>query len=117
MKLTRTLAVTAALLTLAACHSKKQQQETVLIPPGCYLTRDEAQDFANRANADLAGTRAENEANGVQANALSCGTYKVVSTRNSDGREFWGTRLDTTGCSSQATFPRFSSPQPEGKRP
>lgn len=117
MNSTRTLAITVAALTLAACHSKKQQQQNVFIPPGYYLTRAEAQDFANRANADLAKTRTENQAHGVQPNALSCGTYKVVSTRNTDGKQFWGARLDTSGCSNRPTFPRFSSPQTGGKKP
>jgi hypothetical protein len=117
MNFTRTLVIATAALMLAACHSKKQQQETVFIPPGYYLTRAEAQDFANRANADLARTRAKNKASGVQANALSCGTYKVVSTRNSDGKEFWGARFDATGCSHLPVFPRFLTPPKGAKKP
>lgn len=116
MKQLLSLFAISIMIPLAACHSKKQQQQE-FIPLGYYETRLEAQDFANRANADLAKTRAENKADGVQPNALSCGQYKVVSTRNSDGKEFWGARLDTTGCSGKPAFPRFSSPKTGGKNP
>lgn len=114
---TRTFVIALAVLSLSACHSKKKQEEQEFIPPGYYLTRAEAQNFANKANADLAKTRAENKTAGVQSNALSCGEYKVVSTQNSDGKVFWGARMDTTGCSNKPVLPRFSTPQTGGKKP
>ena len=117
MNFTRMLVITVAAVTLAACHSKKQEQENVFIPPGYYLTRTEAQDFANRANADLARTRAKEKAEGVQEKDLPCGQYRLVSTRNSDGRVFWGAKMDATGCSRKDTLPSFLSPQTGGKKP
>lgn len=117
MNFTRSLVIALAVLSLAACHSKKKQEEQEFIPPGYYLTRAEAQDFANRANADLAKTRAKERAEGIQEKDLPCGQYQLVSTRNSDGKVFWGARMDTTGCSNKPALPGFLSPQTGGKKP
>jgi hypothetical protein len=117
MNFTRTLVIATAALMLASCHSKKQQQENVFIPPGYYLTRAAAQDFANRANADLARTRAKEKAEGVQDKDLPCGQYRLVSTRNSEGRVFWGARMDAIGCSRKEALPSFLTPQTGGKKP
>lgn len=117
MNFTRTLAIALAALTLAACHSKKQQQEQEFIPPGYYLTRAEAQAFANRANGDLAKTRAKEKAEGVQDKDLPCGQYRLVTTHNSDGTEFWGAQMDATGCSNKPGFPNAPSPEAGGKKP
>jgi hypothetical protein len=117
MNITRTLVIATAALMPAACHSKKQQQENVFIPPGYYLTRAEVQDFAHRANADLARTRAKEKAEGVQAKDRPCGQYRLVSTRNSEGRVFWGARMDASGCSRKEALPHFLTPQTGGKKP
>jgi hypothetical protein len=100
----RTLLIVAAMSSMAACHSKKQKEQE-FIPPGYYATRTEAQVFANRLNADRAKSRAQEKATGVAKKDLPCGHYKLVSTRNSDGREFWAPQLDTTGCKARTPFP------------
>lgn len=117
MNSTRIFVIVLAVLAVAACHSKRKQDEQEFIPPGYYLTRAEAQDFANRANADLARTRAKEKAEGVQEKDLPCGQYRLVSTRNTDGRVFWGARMDATGCSRKEALPSFLTPQTGGKKP
>ncbi|HEV2500718.1 MAG TPA: hypothetical protein VGY31_14165 [Terriglobia bacterium] len=104
------------MIPLAACHSKKQQQQE-FIPLGYYETRAEAQDFANSANADLAKTREQEKSEGVKDKDLPCGRYRIVTTRNSDGKEFWGAQMDATGCSGKPASPNFLSPQTGGKNP
>ena len=104
MNVSRTLLIVAAMGSMAACHSKKQKEQE-FIPLGYYATRAEAQAFANRLNADLVHLRAKEKAQGVTEKNLPCGHYKVVSTRNSDGKEFWAPQLDNTGCRPRSPFP------------
>ena len=106
--------VTALILGLSFACGRTKHQEIEFAPPGTYKTRAEAQNFADRQNADLASVRADEKAKGVSEQALPCGKYEVVSMRNSDGREFWGTHRDTTGCPDQV--PAFNFPtQPQSK--
>lgn len=109
MTLTRTFVIALAVLTVAACHSKKKQEEQEFIPPGYYVTRAEAQSRADRLNADLENSRAKEKAAGVADKDLPCGHYKVVSKRNTDGVEFWRPQFDTTGCAGRSAFPRLPS--------
>ncbi len=102
---TRMLVITVAAVTLAACHSKKKQEEQEFIPPGYYVTRAEAQTRADRLNADLANSIAKEKAAGVAAKNLPCGHYKVISKRNTDGVEFWRPQFDRTGCTGRSAFP------------
>ena len=113
MKNTR---VVTTLLVLAATFGcgRKKQPDTVFIPPGTYKTRAEAQDFADRENANLVSVRKDEESKGVNEQALPCGKYVVASVRNSDGREFWGTREDKTGCPDQVPAYNFPT-QPQTK--
>jgi hypothetical protein len=104
MNVSRTLLIVAAVSSMAACHSKRQKQQE-FIPPGYYSTRAEAQAFADRLNADLAQARAKEKAEGVAEKNLPCGQYKLVSTRNSDGKEFWAPQLDKGGCKARGAFP------------
>jgi len=97
----------------SACGRKKQQ-EIEFMPPGTYKTQAEAQHFADRENADLVSVRNDEKSKGVSEQALPCGKYVVISLRNSDGRVFWGTREDKTGCPDQV--PAFNFPtQPQTK--
>lgn len=114
MKSTRMLVIALLALALPACHSKKHQEEQEFIPPGYYETRAEAQDFANRANADLSKTRAEERAAGVKPQDMPCGQYRLVTTHNTEGKVFWGARMDTTGC--QGTRAPHSTPSTTGGR-
>jgi hypothetical protein len=104
MSVSRKLVIVAAMISMAACHSKKEKEQE-FIPPGYYSTRAEAQAFADRLNADLAKSKAKEKVQGVAEKNLPCGHYKVVSTRNSDGKEFWAPQLDTTGCKPRSPFP------------
>lgn len=104
MNFTRSFMIALVVLTLAACHSKKKQEQE-FIPPGYYVTRAEAQTRANRLNADLANSRAKEKAAGVADKDLPCGHYKVASKRNTDGVEFWRPQFDTTGCAGRSAFP------------
>lgn len=104
MNISLKLVIVAAMISMAACHSKKQKEQE-FIPPGYYSTRAEAQAFADRLNADLAHSKAKEKAQGVAEKNLPCGHYKVVSTRNSDGKEFWAPQLDTSGCKPRSPFP------------
>jgi len=108
--------VITSFLVLAATFGcgRKKQPDTVFIPPGTYKTRAEAQDFADRENANLVSVRKDEESKGVSEQALPCGKYVVASVRNSDGREFWGTREDKTGCADQVPAYNFST-QPQTK--
>lgn len=109
MDFTRSFVIALAVLALAACHSKKKQEEQEFIPPGYYVTRAEAQTQADRLNADLANSRAKEKAAGVADKNLPCGLYKLVSKRNTDGVEFWRPELDTTGCAGRSAFPNLPS--------
>ena len=112
----RNTCVITSLFVLAATLGcgRKEQPDTVFIPPGTYKTRAEAQDFADRENANFASVRKDEKSKGVSEQALPCGKYVVVSVRNSDGREFWGTREDKTGCPDQ--IPAYNFPtQPQTK--
>ena len=113
MKRTRVITILLVLTATSACGRKKQ--ETIeFVPPGTYTTRAEAQGFADRQNANMASVRADEKSKGVSEQALPCGKYVVVSIRNSDGREFWGTHQDKTGCPDQ--IPAFNFPtQPQTK--
>jgi hypothetical protein len=104
MNVSRRLVIAIAVLLAPACHYKKHPEQE-FIPPGYYATRREAQAFADRLNADLAKAKAKEKAQGVAEKNLPCGHYKVVSTRNSDGKEFWAPQLDTTGCKPRSPFP------------
>ena len=113
MKNTRVITSLLVLAATLGCGRKKQP-DTVFIPPGTYKTRAEAQDFADRENANFASVRKDEKSKGVSEQALPCGKYVVVSVRNSDGREFWGTREDKTGCPDQ--IPAYNFPtQPQTK--
>ena len=119
MKNTRVITTFLVLAATLACERKKQP-DTVFIPPGTYKTRAEAQDFADRENANLASVRKDEKAKGVSEQALPCGKYVVVSVRNSDGREFWGTREYKTGCPDQIpayNFPTQPLTKSEGSKP
>ena len=113
MKNTCVITILFALTATSACDRKKQ--ETIeFVPPGTYTTRARAQNFADRQNANMASVRTDEKSKGVSDQALPCGKYVVVSIRNSDGREFWGTRQDKTGCADQ--IPAFNFPtQPQTK--
>ena len=88
--------------TTSACGRKKAGDHSSSFHQGLtYTTRAEAQNFADRQNANMASVRADEKSEGVSEQALPCGKYVVVSIRNSDGREFWGTRQDKTGCPDQ----------------
>ena len=113
MKNARVITTFLALAATLACGRNKPP-DTVFIPPGTYKTRAEAQDFADRENANFASVRKDEKSKGVSEQALPCGKYVVVSVRNSDGREFWGTREDKTGCPDQ--IPAYNFPtQPQTK--
>ena len=114
MKNTYVITILFAVIATSACGRKKQ--ETIeFVPPGTYKTRTEAQAFADRENANLASVRNDEKSKGVSEQALPCGKYVVVSVRNSDGREFWGTREDKTGCPDQVPAYNFpTQPQTKG---
>jgi hypothetical protein len=116
MNVRRVLLVVAAVSSIAACHSKKQKPQE-FIPPGYYSTRAEAQALANSLNADLAKLKAKEKAEGVPEKSLPCGRYKLVSTRNSDGKKFWAPQLDTTGCKARSPFPPLPTLFPGGNQP
>jgi len=107
MKNTCVITIFIALVATWGC-GRKQKETIEFVPPGTYKTRAEAQDFADRENANLVSVRNEEKSKGVSEQALPCGKYVVVSIRNSDGREFWGTRQDKTGCPDQ--IPAFNFP-------
>ena len=114
MKNTRVITTLLVLAATLACGRKKQP-DTEVIPPWAP-TRPERRhkDFADRENANLASVRNDEKSKGVSEQALPCGKYVVVSVRNSDGREFWGTREDKTGCPDQ--IPAYNFPtQPQTK--
>jgi hypothetical protein len=113
MKNKSVITILFVLTATSACGRKKQ--ETIeFVPPGTYTTRAEAQSFADRQNANMASVRTDEKSKGVSDEALPCGKYVVFSIRNSDGREFWGTRQDKTGCPDQ--IPAFNFPtQPQTK--
>ena len=114
MKNTRVITTFLVLAATLACGRKKQPDTDVHPSSGTYKTRAEAQDFADRENANLASVRKDEKSKGVSEQALPCGKYVVVSVRNSDGREFWGTREDKTGCPDQ--IPAYNFPtQPQTK--
>ena len=111
---TKSLIVTLLMLTATLACERKKQQEIEFVPPGTYKTRAEAQAFADRENADMASVRADEKAKGMSEQALPCGKYVVGCVRNSDGREFWGTKRDTAGCPDQV--PSYNFPiQPQKK--
>ncbi len=111
---TKSFIATALLFTATFACERKKKQEIEFVPPGTYKTRAEAQAFADRENVDMASVRADEKAKGVSEQALPCGKYVVVSIRNSDGRDFWGTKRDTAGCPDQA--PSYNFPiQPQKK--
>jgi len=113
MKNVFVITILFVLCATSAC-GRKEQEGSEFIPPGTYKTRAEAQDFADRQNANMASVRADEKSKGVSEQALPCGKYVVVSIRNSDGREFWGTHQDKTGCPDQ--IPAFNFPtQPQNK--
>lgn len=113
MKSTYLITILFVLIATSACGRKKQE-DIEFVPPGTYKTQVEAQRFADRQNADMASVRADEKSKGVSEQALPCGKYVVASIRNSDGREFWGTRQDKTGCPDQV--PAFNFPtQPQTK--
>ena len=111
MKCTKFTTLVFILASTLGC-GHKEPPETEFIPPGTFKTRAEAQAFADRENADMASVRADEKAKGVAEKALPCGRYVVVSVRNSDAREFWGTRQDTTGCPDQVPAYNFPT-QPQ----
>jgi hypothetical protein len=100
----RALLTVAVTISITACHSKNRKEQE-FIPPGYYSTRDQAQAFANSLNADLAKLKAKEKAQGVAEKNLPCGHYKLISTRNRDGKDFWAPQLDTTGCKPRSPFP------------
>ena len=113
MKNACVITILFVLCATSAC-ARKKQEAIEFVPPGTYKTRAEAQDFADRENADQASVRNDEKSKGVSEQALPCGKYVVVSIRNSDGREFWGTRQDETGCPDQ--IPAYNFPtQPQTK--
>jgi hypothetical protein len=113
MKTTRVIVAALIFVATSACE-RKREQEIEFVPAGTYQTRAEAQAYADRQNADMASVRADEKVTGVSEQALPCGKYVVVSIRNSDGREFWGTKRDTTGCPDQ--IPSYNFPtQPQTK--
>ncbi len=119
MKNTRVVTTILVLAGTLACGGKKQP-EAEFIPPGTYKTRAEAQNFADRENANLVSVRNDEKSKGVSEQALPCGKYIVVSVRNSDGREFWGTSEDSTGCPDQVpayNFPTQSQTKSGGTKP
>ena len=114
MKSTRVTTTFLILAATLACGQKKQPDNEVIPPLGTYKTRAEAQNFADRENSSLVSVRNDEKSQGVSEQALPCGKYAVVSVRNSDGREFWGTREDKTGCPDQ--IPAYNFPtQPQTK--
>ena len=114
MKSACVITILSVLCATSACGRKKQEGFE-FIPPGTYKTRAEAQDFADRENANQASVRNDEKSKGVNEQALPCGKYVVVSVRNSDGREFWGTRQDKTGCPDQVPAYNFpTQPQTKG---
>ena len=114
MKNACVITILFVLCATSACGRKKQEGFE-FIPPGTYKTRAEAQDFADRENANQASVRNDEKSKGVSEQALPCGKYVVVSVRNSDGREFWGTRQDKTGCPDQVPAYNFpTQPQTKG---
>ena len=114
MKNACVITILFVLCATSACGRKKQEGFE-FIPPGTYKTRAEAQDFADRENANQACVRNDEKSKGVSEQALPCGKYVVVSVRNSDGREFWGTRQDKTGCPDQVPAYNFpTQPQTKG---
>ena len=114
MKNACVITILFVLCATSAC-GRKEQEGFEFIPPGTYKTRAEAQDFADRENANQASVLNDEKSKGVNEQALPCGKYVVVSVRNSDGREFWGTRQDKTGCPDQVPAYNFpTQPQTKG---
>jgi|SRR5579884_732479 hypothetical protein len=111
----KALVLIPGLFLLSACHSRTQKEQEV--PPlGYYATRAEAQEFADRASADLAKSRAEEKAQGIAENGLPCGHYVVTTTKDSDGHVWWGVKLDKTGCPATRALPNpLALPQNGGK--
>lgn len=112
----KVLILIPALFLLSACHSKEQQvQQTP--PLGYYATRAEAQTFADKASADLAKSRAEEESEGVPEKELPCGHYVVTTTKDANGHEWWRVKLDKTGCPASRTLPNpLALPENGGKK-
>ena len=114
MKSTCVITTFLILAATLACGQKKQPDIEAMPPLGTYKTRAEAQNFADRENTNLVSVRNDEKSQGVSEQALPCGKYVVVSVRNGDGREFWGTREDKTGCPDQ--IPAYNFPtQPQTK--
>ena len=116
MKHCKVLLLIPALFFLPACHSRNRQAEE--IPPlGYYPSRADAQSFANRATADLAKSRAEEKADGVPRNELPCGHYVVTSTKDANGHQWWGVKLDKAGCPKSRSLPNpMALPENGGKK-
>ena len=110
----RCLVTILFVLCAASACERKKPRGVEFVPPGTFKTRAEAQDLADRENANLASVRDDEKSKGVAEQALPCGKYVVVSLRNSDGREFWGTREDKTGCPDQVPAYNFPT-QPQTK--
>lgn len=108
----KSLVFALGLLSLTSCRSRSarnEQDKTVPIPPGyCCTNRADAQAEVDRENADLDRMRAEQKRGGIRDADLPCGRYKVISTHDADGHEFWGTQRDMTGCPGSESLP---SPQ------
>jgi len=108
-------AMAALSISLWACHSKPKPAEQV--PPlGYFATRAEAQAAADQANADLVRSREVQKAAGVRDQDLPCGQYRAVSRNDSDGRTWWRTERDMTGCPRPALAP-LPQPQSRGGQP
>jgi hypothetical protein len=112
----KVLILIPGLFLLSACHSKEQQvQQTP--PLGYYATHAEAQTFADKASADLAKSRAEEKSEGVPEKELPCGHYVVTTTKDANGHQWWGVKLDKTGCPKSRSLPNpLALPENGGKK-
>jgi uncharacterized protein YceK len=116
MKHAVTVVAIATLVSLTGCHSKKQ---TAVPPVGYYATQADAQAFADRLNADVAKSRAQEKAEGVRAVDLPCEHYAVVSAKDSDGHTWWRLNRDLSGCpAGHHSVPNpLAEPQSGGNKP
>jgi uncharacterized protein YceK len=116
MKQFLSLIAVSILIPLAGCHSKKQ---TAVPPVGYYATQADAQAFADRLNADVAKSRAQEKAEGVRAVDLPCEHYAVVSAKDSDGHTWWRLNRDLSACpAGHHSVPNpLAEPQSGGNKP
>jgi hypothetical protein len=99
----RLVTVLFATVILAGCHSK-QSSKNEFIPLGYYPNEQDARAMAKKQQEQQNQLRALELKNGTQPRDLPCGIFKVVTTRNADGQEFWGIQKDMTGCPPGSEF-------------